>query len=75
MVHPVTAVSSIGRMTQEADRKPYRQQETVKNNSFSSILKEKLQEEKDAPRSCQTFTYGHDSMLHMFQYQSREYHY
>ena len=76
MVHSVLAVPSVGKVKREFRNMPDEQHnETEKNSSFSSILKEKLNEQKSAPRTCHTVTYGNDCMLHMFQYQTREYHY
>ncbi len=76
MVHSVLTVPSVGKVQREFHNKPDEQySESSKNNSFSSILKEKLNEKEAAPRACHTVTYGNDSMIHMFQYQSREYHY
>lgn len=76
MVHSALTVSSVDKVRRDCHNKPDEQESKAsKPTSFSSIIKEKMEKQESVPRTCQIMTYGNDSMLHLFQYQSKEYHY
>ena len=76
MVHSVMAISSAGKVKRDSSSSiDTRSDKEQSDHLFSQVLDEKIEEQKNAPLNCHTITYGHDSRLHTFQYQTREYHY
>ena len=76
MVHSVVAVTKTDKLRRDAQKTRESYQESGQSPSlFSQILEQKEQELEKAPMNCRTITYGSDSKLHTFQYQSKEYHY
>lgn len=76
MIHSVLAVPSTGKIKRESYKSTGTPSDKEQSNHlFSQILEEKMDEQKKAPMDCHTLTYGQDSRLHTFYYQSREYNY
>lgn len=76
MVHSVVGVAITDKVKRDAPREANSYSKGKDSNAlFSEILEQRIEEQKEAPRSCHTVTYGQDSKLHTFQYQKREYHY
>ena len=76
MVHSVEAVSSVDKVKRDANKTTNsRTQDKQSKALFSQILDQKKQEQKANSMECHTVTYGQDSRLRTFQYQSREYNY
>lgn len=75
MVHSVEAVSSVDKVRRDADRARDFQSKSKQNSLFSQILNQKTEDLQKDSMECHTVTYGQDSKLRTFLYQSREYSY
>ena len=75
MVHSVSAVGAIKKTTRDGGNSSGGYTGNGKStHSFSKVLETELSE-KQAPTECRTVTYGSDSKLRTFLYQTREYQY
>ena len=76
MVHSVTAVSEVDKIKRDMPKMNHGYADSKQSDPlFSQILEQKEQELQHDSIACHTVTYGSDSKIHTFQYQSREYHY
>lgn len=76
MVASVAAVTGVSKTRRDERREP--SSELKKKNAeklFSSILEERTQENKADVVDCRTTTYGRDSKMQSFLYQTKEYRY
>lgn len=77
MVSSVMAIPRIGKTRREQERiVDYRPRENTHTGTFSQILNVLVEQAAEtAPTECHTITYGRDSQIQHFLYQTREYHY
>lgn len=76
MVTSVAAVSGVHKTGRDERRDAY--SDSKKGNAeklFASILDDSVKEKKADVVDCRTTTYGRDSMMQNFLYQTREYRY
>ena len=76
MVHSVLAVSTVGKLKREDNRSgnsSTKKNEAKAKDLFSQILEAEVAGQKATPMTCKTVTYGQDSKIHTFEYQTREY--
>ncbi|MCM1193750.1 MAG: hypothetical protein NC123_17975 [Butyrivibrio sp.] len=76
MVASVAAVSGVSKTRRDERRDVY--SDSKKKNAeklFASILEDSAKENKANVVDCQTTTYGRDSRVQNFLYQTREYRY
>lgn len=76
MVSPVLAVPAVSKIRRKKERTAH--SNTRKGNSgspFAQILSQSIDESKTVSLNCHTITYGRDSMITAFQYQTKEYTY
>lgn len=76
MVASVTAVTGVSKTRRDERREP--SPELKKKNAeklFASILEESTQEKGADEVDCRTTTYGRDSRMQSFLYQTKEYRY
>ncbi len=76
MVPSVVAVAGVGKVKHDQQNTSY--SDTANQNSggsFAQVLAKVTDEKRDASINCHTTTYGRDSMLRNFYYQSRTYHF
>ncbi|MDE5588896.1 MAG: hypothetical protein K2J60_07105 [Acetatifactor sp.] len=76
MVASVAAVSGVSKTKRDERRDAY--SDSKKRNAeklFASILEDSAKESKADVVDCRTTTYGRDSMMQSFLYQTREYRY
>lgn len=75
MVQSVVSAPKSKKTKREHNRSPYSQSGKQSDNLFHQILDNAIEEQEEAPVICHTTTYGQDSRMQTFHYQSREYHY
>lgn len=76
MVHSVVGISTSDKIKRDANRAANSYSHSKQQNSlFSQIFEQKIAEQQEAPAECYTVTYGQDSKIRTFQYQTREYNY
>lgn len=76
MVPSVVAVVGVGKVKRDQQNSSY--SDTTNQNSggsFAQVLEKVTDEKRDASIDCQTTTYGRDSLIRTFYYQSRAYHF
>lgn len=74
MVPSVVAVVGVGKVKRDQQNSSY--SDTANRNSggsFAQVLEKVTDEKRDASLNCHTTTYGRDSMIRTFYYQSRAY--
>ncbi len=76
MVNSVSAVSGVYKAKRD-ERRDARSDSKKKNAEklFTSILKDSVKESRADMVDCQTITYGRDSKMQNYHYQTREYRY
>lgn len=76
MVNSVSAVSGVYKAKRD-ERRDARSDSKKKNAEklFTSILKDSVKESRAEMVDCQTITYGRDSKMQNYHYQTREYRY
>ncbi len=76
MVNSVMAVPLVGKTRREQERAyEYHIKRDGGAETFARVLDESVERLADAPTQCHTITYGRDSQIRQFLYQTREYHY
>ncbi len=77
MVSSVMAVPMVGKIKKEPARAfGYVSRDASSSGTFAQAFDQAVEEQAaSAPTECHTVTYGRDSRLQHFMYQTREYHY
>ena len=76
MVHSVAAVPMTGRVRRDPQRSCYPESGSQSSKgSFAQVLENVTKEVRDDSIDCRTTTYGRDSRIETFYYQSRAYHF
>jgi len=75
MVQSVIGAPKLKKTKSERNKSSYSHSGEKKEHSFNQILNDAIEEQEAAPVICHNTTYGQDSRLQTFHYQSREYHY
>ncbi len=76
IVPSVTTVAGTGKIKRDNHKDSHSgSRDRDLNSSFSKLLSEAMEEKREEALNCQTTTYGRDSMLKVFFYQSGEYRY
>lgn len=68
----------VGKLKRDAEKKNdsfKRKDEKTPNHLFSQFLAQEIDEQRASSVNCRNVTYGQDSRLHTFEYQTREYRY
>lgn len=74
MVNSVVAVPKTASVRRDRYNSSYSEAKAqTSNNSFAKVLEEAKKEENNIPMSCHTVSYGRDSRIQSFDYQTREY--
>ena len=69
------AVPKLKKTKSERNKSSFTHSGEKKEHLFNQILNDAIEEQEAAPVICHNTTYGQDSRLQTFHYQSREYHY